>query len=80
MTVEPPPPQDPLIDLLQRRWAMLVSAMQEVALTLPLITQELQNLRQENTQLKKTIEVKEAEIKTLANELKVTITRKEAKE
>ena len=56
--------QDPLV-LLQRRWNTLVSAIQELAETMPPVVQEIAKLREENADLKKLLEDKKAqEVKT----------------
>lgn len=52
---------DPILIPLQRKWNILASGFQELYEFLPIITQELQRLRQENADLKKLLEDKKAQ-------------------
>lgn len=52
------PPYDPILTPLQRRWNIMMSGIQEVTETMPLVVNELMRLRQENADLKKLLEDK----------------------
>lgn len=65
-----PTQSDPTLALLTRKWNILISGVQELSEYLPIIVQELESLRaentklrQDNTDLKKLFEDKKQEVK-----------------